>query len=86
MNLNEKIYYRGTIIEATYEWETGVETHQSILAESSDEGFAFQVIQLDGHDAGEIESMIQLQFEEVCAVFRSCRMNCPSNDIEEYPI
>ncbi len=52
INQNERLYYRGTVFEVTFEWEGRIETHQSILVETHDEGFVFVVVQINEYDAG----------------------------------
>lgn len=47
INQNERLYYRGTVFEVTYEWEGRIDTHQSILVETHDEGFVFVVVQIN---------------------------------------
>jgi hypothetical protein len=71
INQNERLYYRGTIFEVTYDWEGRIETHQSILVETHDEGFVFVVVQINEYDAGCIDGYIHLQFEHVNAVTQS---------------
>ena len=71
INQNERLYYCGTIFEVTYEWEGRIETHQSILVETHDEGFVFVVVQINEYDAGCIDGYIHLQFEHVNAVTQS---------------
>lgn len=71
INQNERLYYRGTIFEVTYDWEGRIETHQSILVETLDEGFVFVVVQINEYDAGCIDGYIHLQFEHVNAVTQS---------------
>ena len=68
MEKSDRIYYRGTIIEVSYEWEGRQECHQAILAELNEEGFAFQVIQINEYHAGCIDGWIHNQFEGVVAV------------------
>ena len=47
INQNERVYYRGTVFEVPYEWEGRIDTHQSILVETHDEGFVFVVVQIN---------------------------------------
>ena len=68
MEKSDRIYYRGTIIEVSYEWEGRHECHQAILAELNEEDFAFQVIQINEFHAGCIDGWIHNQFEGVVAV------------------
>ena len=68
MEKSDRIYYRGTIIEVSYEWEGRHECHQAILAELHEEGFAFQVIQINEYHAGCVDGWIHNQFEGVLAV------------------
>ena len=68
MEKSDRIYYRGTIIEVSYEWEGRHECHQAILAELNEEDFVFQVIQINEHHAGCIDGWIHNQFEGVVAV------------------
>lgn len=71
INQNERLYYRGTVFEVTYEWEGRIDTHQSILVETHDEGFVFVVVQINEYHAGCVDSYIHLQFEYVKAVTQS---------------
>ena len=71
INQNERLYYRGTIFEVTYEREGRIETHQSILAQTFDEGFVFVVVQINEYHAGCIDGYIHSQFEYVIAVTQS---------------
>ena len=71
INQNERLYYRGTIFEVTYEWEGRIETHQSILVQTFDEGFVFVVVQINEYHAGCIDGYIHSQFEYVKAVTQS---------------
>ena len=71
INQNERLYYRGTVFEVTYEWEGRIDTHQSILVETHDEGFVFVVVQINEHHAGCIDGYIHIQFEHVNAVTQS---------------
>ncbi len=71
INQNERLYYRGTVFEVTYEWEGRIDTHQSILVETHDEGFVFVVVQINEYHAGYVDGYIHLQFEYVKAVTQS---------------
>ena len=71
INQNERLYYRGTVFEVTYEWEGRIDTHQSILVETHDEGFVFVVVQINEYHAGCVDGYIHLQFEYVKAVTQS---------------
>ena len=72
INQNERLYYRGTVFEVTYEWGEGrIDTHQSILVETHDEGFVFVVVQINEYHAGCIDAYIHSQFEHVNAVTQS---------------
>ncbi len=75
VNIEDNIYFQGTVYEASYKCDSGVETHQSILAVSFEEGFVFQVVQINEYYAGEIEFMIPRQFEHVNAVTYSFLLN-----------
>lgn len=68
MGKTDRIYYRGTIIEVSYKWEGRRECHQAILAELHEDGFVFQVIQINEHHAGCIDGWLHNQFESVVAV------------------
>ena len=68
MEKSDRIYYRGTILEVSYEWEGRHECHQAILAELHEEDFAFQVIQINEYHAGCVDGWIHNQFEGVLAV------------------
>ena len=71
INQDERLYYRGTIFEVTYDWEGRIDTHQSILVETNDEDFVFVVVQINEHHAGCIDGYIHSQFEHVNAVTQS---------------
>ena len=71
INQNERLYYRGTVFEVTYEWEGRIDTHQSILVETHDEGFVFVVVQINEYHAGCVDGYIHLQSEYVKAVTQS---------------
>lgn len=68
MKESDKLYYRGTIFDVSYEWDGWQESHRAILAELHEDDFVFQVIQINEHHAGCVDGWIHLQFEHVNAV------------------
>lgn len=65
---NSKLYFKGTCLEVEYVLEGTVKTRRVMLVESYEEGMAFQVVDIQGYDAGTIFGYIRNEFEDAKCV------------------
>lgn len=64
-SLNDsRLYYRGTCLDVEYAFEGIVKRRKVMLAECYEEEKVFQVIDIQGYDAGTIFGYIPVEFED----------------------